>query len=401
MVPAGVRFVSMCWLGRSAVFFIRVSRKQAMGYDLFEFKGEAALRKNLVTVVAVGSFVIAGQGSLFGSDESPGKTGQAEAKALEFPRIQLAPRPHAADDRAFRLSVAAKAAELVGQSENAADPIARAGFLLSAANHLLAGELEPGSSRLLLELEPDPAAGAAGEVFDRIDGLLSRVGAALDEVSGPRGEDERLAAAASRLDTLLAFSQALRVVLDEDRSMEAARRARRAASDLSVLLEASHPGVVAAATLWQAVLRSREEDVSVALGILDAPLSDPPRQALSHAFFSRLLRTRLLARQGSFAASVALLSQMEDRCEFWFVNERDREDAIRTVNWFRMLTLRDWVGKFTGDAGRAGAEWCEVKIRALREEHFKEDSVTVFRLGAVIPLLSDAPGGERSPENRE
>lgn len=372
-----------------------------MGYDPAAFKGEVALRKNVVAAIAVGILVLAGQGSLLRSDESPGGASPTDANGLKLPRIQLAPRPHAADDDAFRQTVAAKAAELVGQSENAAEPLARAGFLLSAANHLLAGELEPECTRLLLELEPDRAAGVAVETMDRIDGLLSRVGAALDEVSGPRGDDERLAAAASRLDTLSAFSRALRAVLDGDRSTEAARRARRSASDLSVLLEDNRPGVVAAATLWQAVLRSREEDVSVALGILDAPLSDPPRQALSHAFYSRLLRTRLLARQGSFAASLALLSQMEDRCEFWFINEREREDAIRTVNWFQLLTLRDWAGKFTGDAGRAGAEWCEEKIQALREEHFKGNSATVFRLGAAIPLLSESPGGERSPENKE
>jgi hypothetical protein len=106
-------------------------------------------------------------------------------------------------------------------------------------------------------------------------------------------------------------------------------------------------------------LRSREEDPAAAMAVLDMSLSDAPRQAMPHAFFVRLLRARLSAKQGSYAASLALLMQMEERCEFWFTNETERADATRTVVWAQLLVLRDWIGQLTDESQTAGRRRCQ------------------------------------------
>lgn len=328
--------------------------------------------------------------------------GAAREAPFELPAVALTARVPPADEVSFRQSSAAKVDQYVVQADAETDPLRKASVLLAAANHILAYDLEAACSRVILEIDGAAAEDVHGPL-DRVDQLLARVGTVLDDVSGPRGENPKLAAAHAALEVLTAFSQGLRAVIDRDDSAEATRRARRAASALSTLLEESNPAVAAAAMLWQGVLRAREEDPAGALGILDSTLADPPRPAVIPALFARLLRTRLLARQGSFAAALALQAQMEDRCNFWFVSEQERDDCVRTINWFRLLTLRDWATKFPTDdgSGPAARKWCEDQARLFRDDVFQNGPLTVLRLGTAIPVIAEAPSADPSAPNRE
>lgn len=167
---------------------------------------------------------------------------------------------------------------------------------------------------------------------------------------------------------------------------ESLRASRRAASRLSVLLEDDNPQIAAAAGLWQACLRSRDSDPSRALELLDAALADLPRESLPFSFFARLLRCRLIAARGGHAAALALLTQIEDRCEDWLPDESQRNDAMRALALTEFQILRDWHGALTEPNQSEERQWCIDRARHLAAERFTEEHHSLLRLNPCIPL---------------
>jgi hypothetical protein len=194
-----------------------------------------------------------------------------------------------------------------------------------------------------------------------------------------------------RLDALQAFADALRGYLLAGTESDPNKAARRAASRVSVLLEDSNPQVVASAALWYASLRGREADREAALSVLDVPLSDPRPQAMPHAFFTRLLRCRLLAEQGGYAAALALLMQIEEQCERWFVEESDRANARRAAIWVEIEVLGAWYDRLSDPAQSVERQWCAERMAALSADGFGSGPATVLRLTLAVPLLALPP----------
>ena len=89
--------------------------------------------------------------------------------------VRLAPLPGFANDAALLASVTSRVAELQLQAGEAADATRKAGFLLAAANLILAEQLEPPCSGKFLQLDKpqhgDDALVAAA-ALDRADALL-------------------------------------------------------------------------------------------------------------------------------------------------------------------------------------------------------------------------------------
>jgi len=317
----------------------------------------------------------------------------------------LAPQPGFADAAAFLASVTSRVAELQEQAGEEADAVRKTGFLLAAANLILAEQLEPSCSRKFLQLDnpqhDDDALVAAA--LDRVDAMLVEAEALLlteqkdsmNENPPPTDQPKDL----NRIVvTLKAFAQALRAYLILEADSDSSRVARRAASGLSIILEDDNPQIAAAAAFWQATLRAMEPDPTPALDILDRAIVDLPIDAPRFGFFSRLLRCRLVAARGGPAAALALLMQVEERADGWFKADPDRAEALRSCSWLRLRILQDWQDRMDATTHANERAWCGSRIDTLRAERFSDASgVTVLRLNQAIPIIARPPGPNATP----
>jgi hypothetical protein len=314
----------------------------------------------------------------------------------------LATLPGFAADAAFLASVASRVAELQQQAGEASDAARKTGFILAAANLILAEQLEPPSSRKFLQLGK-PQQGDDTLALDRADALLAEAETILrteqedstDEDPPPTDQAKDL----SRIVvSLKAFAQALRAYLVTEADGDPSRAARRAASGLSVIVEDDNPQIAASAVFWQACLRAMEPDPTPALDILDRAIVDLPNDAPRFGFFSRLLRCRLVAARGGPAAALALLMQVEERADDWFKADPDRADALRSCVWLRLRVLQDWHDRLDSTSHADERAWCRSRIDTLRAERFSEASgVTVLRLNQAIPIIARPPGPVATP----
>jgi hypothetical protein len=330
--------------------------------------------------------------------ENPAKNGSLE--------VHLATLPGFADDAAFLASVTSRVAELQQQAGEATDKVRKTGFLLAAANLILAEQLEPPSSRKFLQLDK-PQLGddalVAARALDRADALLFEAETFLraeqkgstDENPPPTDQAKDL----SRImDTLKAFAQALRAYLVTEADGDSSRAARRAASGLSVIVEDDDPQIAAAAAFWQACLRAMDPDPTPALDILDRAIVDLPADAPRFGFFSRLLRCRLVAARGGPAAALALLMQVEERANGWFKAEPDRASAMRSCAWIRLRILQAWHDRLDAKSQDDDRTWCKSRIDTLRNERFSNASgATLLRLNQAIPIIARPPGPNATP----
>ena len=333
----------------------------------------------------------------------PAADTRVDTKALQtteppfpaLPRVGLTPMPGFNDDLAYVRVITERVSELSALADQTGDPATRAGLMLASANLILANQLEPACSRRLLHLWIDPDEEDEAEILGalaRADELLTQVDTLLQQNS----DQGDLAAGwpeetRDRLDTLRAFAAALRVQLLRGQGDEAGRAARRAASRLSPLLEHGNRKVVAAATFWQAVLRSHESDPSRALAVLEPALADPLPESMPYALFARLLRCRLLADPGSPAAALGLLMQLEERCLEWLGSDMERADAVRAVQLVRIQIMRDWHDRLSGPDASKERQWCRDRVKTLIEEAFADPGDTVMRLTPAIPIVAQPP----------
>lgn len=313
----------------------------------------------------------------------------------DLPRVRLAALPGFEDDAAYLRSIAARLTELEIQARQAGDSMKQAESLLAAANLILARQLEPTCTRRLLHVdgnmdergEPDLCS-----ALDRADALIERAGAALKELQVREDQPvDRLQQITHRLQTLGAFATGLRAFLFPDKGPQAARDARRAASGLAPLREDTYQPVAAAASLWQACLRSLESDQEPALAALALALSDPVPESMPYAFFARLLRCRLLADRGHPAAALALLMQVEERCGEWLTTDKEREDAVRAAQLTGIQITADWHRRLNGSEAAPERKWCTERIQTLIGGSFGEGGNTVLRLTPAIPIIASPP----------
>lgn len=329
--------------------------------------------------------------------ENPAKNGTLE--------VHLATLPGFAADAAFLASITNRVAELQQQAGEAADAARKTGFILAAANLILAEQLEPPCSRKFLQLDKPEQGDAlvAASALDRADTLIAEAETLLrteqedstDENPPPTDQAKDL----SRIVvTLKAFAQAIRAYLVTEADGDPSRAARRAASGLSIVLEDDNPQIAAAAEYWQACLRSMEPDPAPALDILDRATSDLPNDAPRFGFFSRLLRCHLVAARGGPAAALALLMQVEERADEWFKVDTDRAEAIRACAWLRLRILQDWHDRLDSTSHADERAWCGSRIDTLHAEQFSDpSSTTVLRLNQAIPIIARAPGPIATP----
>ncbi len=329
------------------------------------------------------------------STQITANTGNAlDPKSITPSEIKARPLPIAGfdGDAAYVRSIAEKVVELSTEADQTDDPRMRVESLLTAANLILAQEIEPYCTRKFLRLEPAgdalPEAGAI-ESLDRADSLLGKVEINIKELrDAPEPDREWLADAGHRAETLAALAASLSAYLRPEAGDEGVRQARRAASLLSPLLEDSRKGVSASAAFWQATLRSADVDPSAALAVLEPALAAPPGDSMPYAFFGRLLRCQLIARRGGNGAAIALLTQMEERCGDWLGDPQGREAAVRTAQLVQIQILSGWRDRLHAidDAEERG--WCEARMNQLLSDRFGKDDAVVLRLSPSVPVLT-------------
>jgi hypothetical protein len=318
-----------------------------------------------------------------------------------MPAVQLRPVPGFNDDAAYIHSLSEQVTKLLDRAEKEESPQLQAQCRLAAANQILAFLLEPVCSRRILNLPIDPhdfGIEWTRSLLDQADGLLTGAEAIVEP--GSEGADPRKeipAGLPEHARTLRAFSGALRAYLLVGEDEERQSRARKAASQLSPLMEQDNPRVVAAATLWQALLRSMEDEPDRVLTVLDLALADLPPDSMPYTLFSRLLRCRLIAHRGGIAAASGLLLQLEERCQDWLTDDTLRDDAIRAIQLERIRIMALWGQQSSGEDAAASRRWCRERAASLVQEAFTEPGEAVMRLSPAVPVLIQPPGADPTP----
>ena len=328
--------------------------------------------------------------------ETPGD-GAAPGAAVAVPQptsVFLEPTPGFDDDAAYLRSVAERVESLLAAAGQTEEPARQVAFSLAAANLILAEQLEPFCSRKLLRLEPgepDRDGPDPRTMLARSDKLIERAFQLLDGLRGtpdpPTGSWNEVR---RRAQALSAFSGTLRAFTAAD-DAAGKRATREAASRLSPFLEDLHPGVAAAASFWQACLRSLGTNTDAVLSMLDLTLADPSPTSMPYAFFARLLRSRVIAGRGGPQSALALLLQMEERCQDWFTDDQERDLAIRTIQLTRLQIVSDWHDRLAGPDQDAARTWCVDRAKGLIAQRFGEDRNFVWRLAPLIPIVAAPP----------
>ncbi|MFQ5590165.1 MAG: hypothetical protein ACE5HE_03285 [Phycisphaerae bacterium] len=319
--------------------------------------------------------------------------------------VRLAPIEGFSDDAAYIQSVSARAAELALQAEATTDQATRTDLFLAAANVILARELEPACVGKLLGFEATQLSQSEADIraaLERADAMLVQADASLEavrELSDP--PMDWVSEAEPRLRTLGAFAHASAAYLLPGDGPEAADAADRAAARLAGLLEDTRPQVAAAAALWQASLKAQQDDSSRAMAVLGLVLSRPREGTMPFAFFARLLRCRILASRGGYAAALALLTQLEERCDSWFRSEQDRVSALQAIAYVTVRTLRAWQDDLSGPADEVPRRWCADRADALVKAHFEGGHANVLRLGAAVPIVAVPENAGRHLDGEE
>jgi len=284
-------------------------------------------------------------------------------------------------------AVEERVAWLIERTDKASTPKDKVSLALASANLILARVIEPRCSRAMLGIDDDAplslleaSLAQAAERLTVAENLLA---------TDTAGDDGTWRQAANRqLHVLQSFHAGLSAYFVPDADE---RTTRRAISGLSPLLEDGERSVAAAATFWQACLRSLDSDLSRAMSVLEPPLGDIRESDLPYAFFGHVLRCRLISRQGGHAAAIALLIQMEDRCEDWFAEEASREDAVRALRLVRCQILDAWKNQWPEGTAQDERAWIAERTARIIESSFPEEHNTVLRLLPLIPVVAPVP----------
>lgn len=304
----------------------------------------------------------------------------------QIPDVRLRLLDGASSESEFVSSVSNRVAALLAESQGQSDAV-RAMGRLAAANLILARQMAPVCSRSLLAVPNANDATRAQDALARARTLLDEAKALID--AADVGHDDPpvwIRSAEIRHQTLSSFATAFDAIFVSADHPDRARTLRRAASKLWPLTEDDDPEIAIAARMWQAFLRSYEDDVNPAIETLDLALAKPEEKTRRLAFMSALLRCRLLARQGGYALSLALTNIIEERYDEWFTNADDRGDALRTTTLIELAILSDWFEAVEGQGRDDERRWCAQRMKTLIEGRLTGEQITALGLDVTFPL---------------
>lgn len=329
------------------------------------------------------------------SPEPDAPAAEAIAGPVELPAmpaVRLAvPDPYT-DEQSYLAAKRAEVDGFVALVEQTDDPLEQCRHRLSAANIILSYLVEPWCSAKLLRIEefaPPSDLDEVRKTFAEVNRLLRRVDETLVQlVKANETPDPMVSGFRHALETLDAFREAIRIYLLSDVTNEdSVSPTRRAASRLSAWLEEDDERIRMTATFWQACLRERVSKPKRVRQLLGPVLADAPVAAVHAALFSRLLSCRIVAKSEGYVTSLALLTQLEARCDRWFISEVDEYDASRAIALVEMQVAADWYRRLADSKDDTVLTWCVERIKTLTEQHFGGEALTVLRMSPAVPIL--------------
>lgn len=310
-----------------------------------------------------------------------------------------------AAETANRLITTAQDAENRGQLRVAFEAY------LTAANWILAYQIEPMASRLLLDapLPSDPK--NATLHVSRARAQLARAASIWKKIENDTNQvdDEETWRLTDRLESLQGFANAFQAIWRTDYAGESQRDEALsiAAGGLSIAREDERESVAAGAQLWQAYLYAARGKHERAADLLPDAVTEPDG-AKRFGFFARVLRCRLMARAyHAHSASISLLARLEERATKWFVHRNRVQEAQRVAALARRRVLSDWAKALREEGLLERAKWCERAIAEIDVDYFSpNEPVSVLRLHQAAPavvsleLAAKEQSDEKSGEER-
>lgn len=298
--------------------------------------------------------------------------------------------------------VSVVAAKLVERAEAAGESVESVDLRLEAANWMMAYELEPAATRLLLGIpHPDDATRAAG-VVAAAAAQLARAESILDKLPSGAMSDGDRRLREEECEKLDAFATAFGSIWpDAPAKIEDREDAlKEAAFALADVLEDDRREVAFGAQVWQAYLYGMSGREKRANDLLPAVMEPVKPEDGSFGLYARLLRCRFMAEgEGGCVAPVALLARLEEQCGEWYEDAALRDPARRTVALVRRQLLQSWAGRFR-EAGQADrAAWCDRMVKQLDDKYFdSDDAPAVLRLRQAVPSIVDLSDFDGQPK---
>ncbi len=282
--------------------------------------------------------------------------------------------------------------EMVARADSDRNLEAAFTYRLLAANRLLAFDLQPCASRLLLGIPEEEDYPKAREVIAQVTLYLEQASGKLGELDSQSGLDEyKRYRYGVQLETLQAFSKALRELWLQASIPDEQRRKNIADATvaLGVILESDDPAIVRAATLWQAYLFASIDKLQRALDLLPTALKPVP-EGKPVSFYARVLRCRYIAQlHEDCAVSVSLLLRMKSRCGLWFEDEERAQTAQQVVKLITRRLCEDSLARANPDRKEFN-EWCAgvaSRIDGEFSEICKSGPVELLSLGSPVPMI--------------
>lgn len=313
----------------------------------------------------------------------------------------------AASERELAAKVAEKTDSLItaAQDHENNDRLRQAfdGYL-AAANWILAYQIEPMSTRELLQVAQPGDADAALVLVNRARAQLARAATIWKSIE----DDEKQVDSSDRftladqLESLQGFANAFWALWRTDYASDSQRdeTLAQAAGRLSIAREDERPDVALAAQLWQAYLyfvRGRNDRT---IDLLPDAMTEPD-QAVRYEFFSRILRCRALVRENrGHSSAIALLARLEHSAPEWFNQPAARLEAQRAAGLARRQVLAAWAAQFRQASETQRAEWCDEAIADVDRKYFSSpESAPLLRLETAAPKVTDQPFESKPDES--
>lgn len=301
--------------------------------------------------------------------------------------------------------VQAREAELTGHLDRVRGGLPEAEVRVALANWYVAEPAARPATRLLLGLETTDDRRAIVAAAEKASEHIERARQLLEEVEPQADEDKRLKRRLLQMsDTVAAFVELFGAVrLGPDTDEATAETWRKAGRGLAVARESLEPQVAAAAQLWQAYALDRAGRRERALEVLAPALAKP--EELPYDLLSRLLRMRLVADSGEYAAAVGLLARMEWALNDWMDNrDQRRNNARRLVGLLRHKIVTTWLRHLRDAEQVEAAAHLEPMLAEIERGFAEIKQPDLYYMPTAVPLIVTMPAGSGpnpAPANSE
>jgi hypothetical protein len=326
--------------------------------------------------------------------------------------LQLSARPYPAgvsNESEYAVWLHETAGAMAREARDTDDALLRIERLLGTVNFILTRKIEPPATRYLLRIaEGADFAALTDDAADAL-ALLDEAAAAIQRLEPAKDlKSERIEELDRGQRMLEAFARAFAAIAPRDREpsvsrtgsdLPAAERGssagdddlrrlrRQAAAALAPILEDMRPAVAVAAVLWQSVLYGLTEELDRAMRLLPPASRTLSRATAATELFIRLQRCRYVARQGGYAAAVAMLLGLAEQCADAFAGDPRKDEAVRVVELVRMQTLLDWQDALPAES-EAERTWCRETAAKIEREQRLPGTIRVLRLEEAIPPIA-------------